>query len=317
MSKKDRVYGNFANQDDIYLAQRAKDGRTPRLPAGVYTVGYAEGAGVYFKQIDTNSDNLLKLPSKEFRDVVNQIETFLKPETRALFEEYGYLYKRSALLYGPPGTGKTCIVNQVADHVKKAGGVVLFNPDPNHIQTAISMINDIQPQSTVLVIFEELDTLLRTHEGTLLSLLDGEVQKDNIIYMATTNYIDRIPARIRRPGRFSSMVEIGYPNAEVRDYYLNIKLPNKSEIPGWVETTEGLSIDELKEVVLAVKCLGNNLKDTVERVRAVRGDVTKDPDEDEEDEDSRNGLFGLNPFKELYAGHVPPAKKRKGSTGRF
>lgn len=296
MSKK---YQNFYKVDNNFLARLKRDEGVDKLDPGVYELNRDEKTGeIYFSGIKTNSDGLLKLPSPEFSTVINQIEQFLKPETRALFDKYKFIYKRSALLYGPPGTGKTCIVNQVADQVKNAGGIVLFNPNPVLLRYAIDQLNDIQPETTVLVVFEELEELIESHEESLLSLLDGEVQRSNVIYIATTNFINKIPPRIKRPGRFSSLVEVGYPNAEVRKYYLDIKLGNDKDINYWVKSTKGLTIDELKEVVLAVKCLGCDLEETIKKVQAVRSDTASyvEKEQDEFPVRTEYSLSGLMPL---------------------
>ena len=295
---KEKTFINFIKNGNSFMPNHGKMGSADRLPPGVYTFDYSQEAKVFvYELMDTTHDNLLDLPSPEFKQVVGQFETFLKPETRRLYDQYGFLYKRSALLYGAPGTGKTCIVDRVSDHVVKLGGVVLFNPNPEFLQFAFQHIEDVQPDTTVMVIFEELDELMKRHESTLLNILDGEIQKANVMYVATTNHIDKIPPRIKRPGRFSSVIEVHTPSAEVRAYYLNIKLGNSPEVADWVRTTEGLTIDELKETVLAVKCLGEDLSKVVERVKNTRG---ADPSDEKEYEVPNP--FGISVIKALRPG---------------
>src|ERR1035437_384054 len=122
-----------------------------------------------------------------------------------------------------------------------------------------------------MVIFEELDQLIENYETSLLNLLDGEIQKPNVIFVATTNFIDKIPTRIRRPGRFSSVIHVDFPTAITRHFYLTKKIGHSLELDGWVEKTKNFSIDELKETVLAVKCLGYNLDTIIDRIRTNKG----------------------------------------------
>ena len=243
-----------------------------KLTPGLYHVRQNEFTGeIFFSKTSHNHDNIVDIPSKEFTQVVSEMDLFLKPGTKEKFKEHGFLYKRSALLHGLPGTGKTCIVNRVAAEVIKGGGVVLFNPDIRLIQGAFEILEDVQPESMTLVIFEEVNEILNRYEEQLLSILDGEVQKNNVMYLATTNFLEEIPARICRPGRFSSIIEVGFPDAAARAVYLGTKLKDKAKIAAIVEVTDGFSIDEVKETVLATECLNQTLFAVIDRIKVTKG----------------------------------------------
>ena len=266
---KTKKYENFKSNNGVYLAN-VKEKTVGNLPAGVYNLVKDNNGNLYFCDINSTCDQIIDLPSKEFQNIVGELEHFLLPETRNKFEEYGYLYKRSALLYGKPGTGKTVIINRIAQEVVKMGGVVLFNPNPNFLERAFEQLEDLQPNQKTMVIFEELDQLLNRYESELLSLLDGEIQKNNVIYMATTNYIEKVPSRIIRPGRFSTVTEIPFPDKAAREFYLQTKLAN-TEAEGSIEdilkATDNFSIDELKETILATVCLNQPLKEVIKRIK--------------------------------------------------
>jgi len=55
----------------------------------------------------------------------------------------------------------------------------------------------------------------------------------------------------------------------MREAYFARKMPEMSggELAVWVELTEGLQCAALAELVISVKCLGNGLEETVERLR--------------------------------------------------
>jgi SpoVK/Ycf46/Vps4 family AAA+-type ATPase len=279
MTEKNRVYHKFQNSDNKFYPMKNLP-LVNHLPSGVYEFNYDwENEIGNFKRIDTNYDQLVNLPSKEFDSVVNEIGLFLNEETKKSYDKYGFLYKRSMLLYGEPGTGKTCIVNKVSELVRENGGIVLFNPDPAFLPKAYEYLNDIQPNALTMVVFEELDQWLNNREEELLHLLDGEIQKTNVIYLSTTNFIDEIPKRICRPGRFSKLIEVGFPNSEARKVYLDAKLDssdkNKFNVEKWVKKSEGLSIDELKETVLSVCCLNQELDTVIKRIMETKELQTK------------------------------------------
>jgi SpoVK/Ycf46/Vps4 family AAA+-type ATPase len=275
--------------------------RQPKLPAGHYQLHYIQEADqLLFERISFNSDEILELPSKEFQLVAGQIDTFLGDDSRKLFNDYNFVYKRSVLMHGVPGTGKTILANRIANKVVAGGGVVLFNPNPQILTKAFKVFDDIQPDTKIVVIFEELDQLLKNYEGELLHILDGEVQKDNIVYIATTNYISKVPARIMRPGRFSSIVQIQYPDAKCREYYLDKKIghiDSKEEIKSIVKKTDGFSIDELKEVVLSNKCLQVPLDDVIGRINETKELCKNDSTFNEYEDRYEDGPFRSDKYR--------------------
>jgi Cdc6-like AAA superfamily ATPase len=253
-----------------------------RLDPGMYKASYDDMSdSVTFKVMESNHDELVDLPGTEYDAVVSDVDLFLRPETEAKFKEMGFIHKFNILLHGPPGTGKTCLVNRVAQKLIAANAIVLFNPQPHALQKTYEILDAIQPDTRVLVIFEEMDEHVRREETTLLHVLDGEIQKKNAMYIATTNYIDKIPARVRRPGRFSSVIKVGFPNAKARAHYLSTKLKDKAMIASIVERTDGFSIDELKEVVRGVYCMG---KDLDSYIQYVKPNNNKQQDMDDDDD---------------------------------
>ena len=243
-----------------------------KLRPNVYRVVYDHRTDtVSFTEMETNHDELVDLPSPEYEMITQDVDMFLTPECEARFKEVGFLHKFNILLYGLPGTGKTCLVNRVAQKVIASGGIVLFNPPPAALKSTYEVLDAIQPETRVLIIFEEMDQHVRDDETTLLHVLDGEVQKKNAMYIATTNYIEKIPARVKRPGRFSVVVEIEFPNATARRTYLTTKLKDKAIIEHIVKKTKGFSIDELKEVVRGYYCMKKELDPYIKYVASNSG----------------------------------------------
>lgn len=285
-------YNLFTEVSDSFSPVNV-DGSHKDLPSGAYEPWYdAMRDKVYFDKIKLETDKIIDLPSKEYEYVTTQMQHFLKPATQDKYKDNGFVYKRSVMLHGKPGTGKTVIVNRVTQEALKQGAVVLFNPEPAYMTKYFKALEDTNPSKLTLVIFEEMEELLKRpgNETLLLSILDGEVQKNNIIYLGTTNFIDQIPLRFQRPGRFSSIVEVGFPSAKAREVYLTHKRVNTDMLKGWVEKTEGFSVDELKETVLAVKCLDETLDSVVTRIkelknRGMQGEVDKGNNNEYDDED--------------------------------
>lgn len=269
-----------------------------KLTPAVYRVDWDQRSDtVSFAEMESNHDKLVDLPGTEYDTVMRDMDTFLSKDCISRFEEIGLLHKMNILLHGAPGTGKTCIVNRVSQKVIESGGIVLFNPAPGSLKTTYEVLDSIQPDTRVLVIFEEMDEHVRNDETRLLHVLDGEIQKKNAMYIATTNYIDKIPARVRRPGRFASVIQVGFPSIRARKAYLATKLKDQALIGEIAAKTEGFSIDELKEVVRGHYCMMKPLDEYIELVREASSRAQQEKGRDEDDyndwQDEHEGVYNL------------------------
>lgn len=252
-----------------------------QLPSGCYipTVDF-NTRQFYFDKFEIKSDAIINLPSKEYEYLTSSLGLFLKPESKEKYSKLNFLYKRSALLHGSPGTGKSILVNRIALDVLKINGIILFASEIDALKIALSSLNETQPDCFVLVILEEFDSIVKQYESELLTLLDGQVQKNNVMYLATTNYLKRIPKRLYRPGRINSVLEIKYPNLEARTHYFQTKLKDFNvDITELATKTKDLSVDELKEVIQSVFILEDDLENTIERIKTTR--VTEFDQEEE------------------------------------
>ena len=191
----EKTYDYFeTNNKGKYKATAASSPGIKLIP-GIYQV-VPTMSGLVYQSAKNTHDSIIELPSPEYKYAVKRLQHFISTECKTAMKELDYIYKQSMLLYGQPGTGKTIIVNKIAEEVVKLGGVVLFDPDPDYLGEVLKQLDDIQPETMICVILEELDSWLEEGaEDTLLNLLDGESQKDNILYLCTTNYIDKIPTR--------------------------------------------------------------------------------------------------------------------------
>jgi len=282
---EDSAYKGVYVQNKKYYPMEQNSELSNQIPPGSYRIR-SNSKQFWFEKIDLKFDSILNLPSKEFRYVTEQFSTFLQPEIKSKFSQYGFLYKRSALLYGKPGVGKTIITNRIAEEViTKYNGICLLLEQAGEIAIAFDVLNSLQPNTPVVVVLEELDVLLQRDEREMLVLLDGAIQKENVMFLATTNHIDKIPKRILRPGRFGLVVEMHYPTEEARRMFFETKLGVGHEsINTFVSMSDGLSIDELKEIIMSCVIFQNDIHSVVERIKNTRSEGCEYTlEEDEED----------------------------------
>ncbi|HVI40397.1 MAG TPA: AAA family ATPase [Anaerovoracaceae bacterium] len=260
-----------------------------KLTPGIYEPFATPGMwGV--ELINVASDGIYKLPDMPTEVVLEEVNKFWASEEK--YRKHNLLYKRGILLFGPPGGGKTvCIKLLMNELVRRDGVVIVAQNIPLTIQVLKAM-RRIEPKRNLIVVLEDIDEIIRYNgEAVVLSMLDGESNIDNILHLASTNYPERLGARIiNRPSRFDRRMHVGMPNAAARRVYLEKTTNNgltPEQLDQWVNDTVDLSIAHLRELVAAVYCLDQPYDDVIDRLRAMQ--VAVKP----EDEFKRKGGLGF------------------------
>ncbi len=241
------------------------------ISPGLYRCGYDNSLGFLLQKMPVTTDDLIELPDENTWKIVNHIEQFW--EMKDEFKAHGFLHKRGILMYGEPGSGKTSAIQIAIKRVVEMGGIALFpTDDPVIFSGCIDMIRNIEKTKPIVAVLEDFDTITQQeyNQNQWLAILDGEAQTDNIVFLATTNYIDKLDKRfIDRPSRFDIIQAVPMPSAMSRAIFLYHKEPSLSlhQIRKWVDATKGLSIAHLKEVIISVQCYKNSLDDTITRLK--------------------------------------------------
>lgn len=235
----------------------------PEVPSGLYEIKWNSNLQtlVLSKQ-EVNTDELYELPSPEIESILEDIKIFW--EKKDSYSKYNFVHKRGILLYGDPGCGKSGIIQLcVKNLIEEQNGIVLNikeHDDFKYFIDFVPTIRSIEPDRPIIVILEDIDSLAGEDQWSttkLLNILDGVKQIENVVYIATTNYPEKLQERItNRPSRFDRRYQVPMPSENIRRSYIENKLSEEDlrsiDIEEWIEVTDGMSLSHLKELIISV-----------------------------------------------------------------
>ncbi len=187
-----------------------------------------------------------------------------------LFGLLGIDPPNGVLLTGPPGTGKTLIAravsNEVRAHFIHVNGPEIIHKFYGESEAKLRQVFEEARRNAPSIIFlDEIDALAPKRAmvvgdlekrvvAQLLALMDGLVERGEVMVIGATNMPDLVDPALRRPGRFDREITIGVPGREGRRQILGIhsrRMPLAAEV----------DLDQLAEIThgyvgadLAVLC---------------------------------------------------------------
>lgn len=133
-------------------------------------------------------------------------------EEKELYIQHKIIYKQSILLYGDID-----ICDKIIENTSKYFNIEIFNVDMIELSCyntnkIISEINNKKGDKPMFVVLENVDMYLSygnrcKKENTLLNLLDGSNELDNIVFIGTAKDINKIDDRFKRNGRFNCKIK--------------------------------------------------------------------------------------------------------------
>ncbi len=172
----------------------------------------------------------------EIQRVREMIELPLKhPE---IFRRLNIEPPKGIILYGPPGTGKTLIAKAVASE-SRANFIYIAGPEimgkyyGESEERIRKLFEEATEDAPSIIFIDEIDSIAPKRENVtgeverrvvaqLLTMLDGLVERGQVVVIGATNRIDAIDPALRRPGRFDREIEIGVPDSADRLEILQI-----------------------------------------------------------------------------------------------
>lgn len=175
-------------------------------------------AGEFLDLGGINEDKIV-YGQRVLRNLKSHIWLFIEhPE---LCAKIGVNLPRKILFQGPYGAGKSLAALLTARRATNHGWTFIYLPptqkyDDNATLFALEMGRKYQP---AVVFLEDLDREQRNEDvyaiGRLASTLDGFASKNSkMIFIASTNFNDKIVASLQRPGRIDKTINFGEFDAE-------------------------------------------------------------------------------------------------------
>jgi chaperone BCS1 len=156
------------------------------------------------------------------------------------YNKLGIKYKRTYLFYGPAGTGKSSLATAIANYSNR--NILSINISKDMTDATLIKVIAGRPEKSI-ILFEDIDCLfanlkrseveVEVKEGEkktennnkvtlscILNILDGSYTPEDVIFILTTNHIDKLDEAIRRDGRTDVKLEITRPNVDTINRYL-------------------------------------------------------------------------------------------------
>lgn len=164
------------------------------------------------------------------QNIINGLVNWSK--SKDWYDEHQLVHKIGVFLYGKPGTGKSTVAKAISSMF---GNAPILTIDPNNIMNSVNGILKMRKKydGTIVILIEDFDMYFKSREeienveigldqkkqkdfnqNAIFQLLDGVYSTDDTIYVATTNYKDRIDSALIRYGRFDIQEELTYFNKD-------------------------------------------------------------------------------------------------------
>lgn len=197
-------------------------------------------------------DTVVMKPDMRAR-LIDGLNTWRK--SKKWYADHQLVHKIGILLYGKPGTGKSSVAKAISTMFNNAP-ILIF--DSSNIIDSINRTIKMRKMyaGEIIVLIEDFDQLFEKRDdneaqdttvgsdqlkpskiknvsmlentNAIFQVLDGVYSMDGMIYIATTNYIEKLDAALIRYGRFDLQEELPYFDREMTDQFIEMMGYNSS-----------------------------------------------------------------------------------------
>lgn len=279
-------YIKYKNKDETILRPLDQVEKTfEQLPAGFYKVKDAGGMFDFIPafQLVHYQDNLIHFKEGVVNTICDDITTVFKPEIKSKYEEMGLNCKTSTLFFGKHGTGKTSTCHLIIREMVEKNDVIALDMTGKTLQFINRILQEIRKvQNNIIIVFcDEADNSFRENEEGWLTLLDGVDSISDFVFLGTTNFLDKIPLRIRnRRSRIRHCIEIKSLPIGVYKQYAEEKCngwdTGKYYEVAFEAEARGLTIDEFKHALIDIHIFDRNVAQTLEEIQTYASETVDD-----------------------------------------
>lgn len=228
--------------------------------------------GGWGKQRSTSGKDIAQIYLKDKDKIVEDLEKY-KASTEK-YAQLGVAHKRGYLLHGKPGNGKSSLIYAIAKYLKyDIYSFDLSNMSSNNFSKAMRNIPDYS-----VIVFEDFDSFFKGREpqgelkitfSTILNSLSGVADKDNCIFIITTNHGETLDPALIRPGRCDMQFEIQNPTKEIQEEFLSEVYDTPVKLEKFVDLSfsklQGLAIANIEDLDTCLQQLYNYTEDVTEQ----------------------------------------------------
>jgi hypothetical protein len=167
-------------------------------------------------------------------------------DSKSWYKNHQLTYKIGVFLHGDPGTGKSTIAKAISSMFENAP---ILTIDPNDVMKSIAGILRMRKKytGTIVILIEDFDMYCKkrkdsdddqrrdnkvdANQNAIFQLLDGIYSTDNTIYIATTNYKNKLDPALIRYGRFDIQEELKYFDEKQVVSYIKLMGYDKRILP--------------------------------------------------------------------------------------
>lgn len=172
---------------------------------------------------DSKPFQYLYLQEKEKTVLHNYLENF--KSNKEIYKKFGFPYKGGIILSGSPGCGKTSAIMSIATYLNKDVFYIDLGQISTNKELKMCLDHIKSTQNGGVIIFEDIDCMtsivLRRDENRLtsnakdalslsflLNVIDGTMAPENVVFVITTNHLEKLDPALIRPGRMDISLEL-------------------------------------------------------------------------------------------------------------